>query len=146
MIDFILVKYVHFVGIFVVVGALCAEGLMIRGTMTRNELSFLSRVDMFYGLSTIVVLTAGFVMWFMVGKPASFYSGNWIFITKLVLFGIIGLLSIIPTVFFIKNRKGPGEEQVEIPSKIRNMIYFELVLLLILPLCAVLMANGVGSF
>ena len=146
MIDFILIKYVHFVAIFFVVGTLAGEALFLKPLLKRSEVSRLSRIDMVYGLSTIVVLAAGFTLWFAVGKPAEFYSSNWIFILKLILFGVVGILSIIPTVFFIKNRKGDPEEEVSIPKKVIYMVYAEVVILLMIPLCAVLMTNGLGSF
>ncbi|WP_421870257.1 DUF2214 family protein [Marinoscillum sp.] len=146
MIDFILVKYVHFIGIFAVVGSLVGEALLLKPELKRSEIARLSRVDMVYGLATMVVLGAGFTLWFAIGKPADFYSYNWIFILKLVLFTLVGILSIIPTVFFMKNRKGEQDEYVSLPAKIRNLIYAELAILLLIPLCAVLMANGLGTF
>lgn len=146
MIDFILVKYIHFIGIFAVVGSLVGEALLLKPELKRSEIGRLSRVDMVYGLATMVVLAAGFSLWFAIGKPADFYSYNWIFILKLVLFTLVGILSIIPTVFFMKNRKGEQDEYVSLPAKIRSLIYAELAILLLIPLCAVLMANGLGTF
>ena len=146
MIDFVIVKYIHFLGVFTVVGALTAELVLVRHEMTRKEIQLLSRIDMFYGIGTVVVMSAGFALWFAIGKPPSFYSNNWIFIAKLILFSIVGILSILPTVFFLKNRKGQEEDVVVIPSKIRILIVLECILLVLIPLCAVLMANGIGAF
>ena len=50
MIDFILVKYVHFIGIFAVVGSLVGEALLLKPELKRSEIARLSRVDMVYGL------------------------------------------------------------------------------------------------
>ena len=146
MIDFILIKYVHFIAIFFVVATLAGETLLLKPSLKRKEIYRLSRIDMIYGLSTMVVLGAGFILWFAVGKPASFYSSNWIFVLKLVLFGVVGILSILPTVFFNKNRKGDADEEIEVPDKIKYMIYAEIGVLLLIPLFAVLMANGLGNF
>jgi putative membrane protein len=60
------------------------------------------------------------------------------------LFVIIGLLSIYPTVFFIKKRKGNPTELVTIPKSIFLMIRLELVLVFTIPLLAGLMAKGIG--
>jgi len=94
MIDFVIVKYIHFLGVFSVVGALSAELMLLKKVMSRKEISLLSRVDMIYGIGTVVVMSAGFALWFAIGKPASFYSGNWIFIAKIGLFGLVGVLII----------------------------------------------------
>ncbi|MEQ8474393.1 MAG: DUF2214 family protein [Marinoscillum sp.] len=143
---FVLVKYIHLIGIFGLVGTLVAELILTKPVMKRHEISLLARVDAVYGLSTMIVLAAGFVLWFGVGKPAEFYSTNWIFISKLVVFGIIGGLSIWPTVFFLKNRKGDQQDEVFIPGGLRIMVRCEIGLLIILPLLAVLMVNGIGHF
>jgi putative membrane protein len=59
---------------------------------------------------------------------------------------VIGLLSIYPTVFFLKSRKGNPDEKVKIPSAVFMMLRMELLLLLIIPLLAGLIARGVGYF
>jgi putative membrane protein len=81
-----------------------------------------------------------------IGKPSVFYTKNWIFHTKLTVFILVGLSSIVPTIFFIKNRKGDPDEVVEVPGRVVTMLRLELVLLAIMPLLAGLMAHGVGFF
>jgi putative membrane protein len=66
------------------------------------------------------------------------------FFSPMGCFVMIGLLSIYPTVFFIKNRKGKDDEVVSIPPTIFWMLRFELLLLFVIPLLAGLMAHGVG--
>ncbi|MEB2781637.1 DUF2214 family protein [Algoriphagus sp. C2-6-M1] len=80
------------------------------------------------------------------GKPSEFYTQNFIFHIKITLFATIGILSIYPTVFFIKNRKGNPDEVVSIPKTIFMQLSFELLLLFIILLLAGLMAKGIGSF
>jgi putative membrane protein len=58
---------------------------------------------------------------------------------------VLGLLSIIPTLFYQKNKKGPSEEKVSIPKRIIMFIRVELLILVIMPLLATLMAYGVGK-
>ncbi|XOV91198.1 MAG: DUF2214 family protein [Bacteroidota bacterium] len=146
MIEFIVVKYLHFLGIFGVVGTLLIELFFVKQVMTREELTRISRIDGIYGFSSIVVLAAGLTMWFWVGKPSDFYTHNWIFHTKVTLFVCVGLLSIYPTVFFLKQRKGDSAEEVMIPDRVLNLIRMEILLLFLIPVLAVLMANGVGVF
>lgn len=142
----IFVKYLHFVCIFIIVSVIVVEHLLLKPEMNRKAISQLARIDGLYGMSAVLLLAAGFTLWFGVGKPAIFYSHNWIFHFKLGLFLCVGLLSIYPTVFFIKQRKGDPDEMVSIPKKIKILIRMELLLLFTIPLLAVLMAKGVGYF
>lgn len=87
------------------------------------------------------------VLWF--GKGAAYYMGNSLFHAKLGLFILVGLLSIVPTVVFIKWRKTLKTGQVPAPSarQVRLVtwsIRIELLLLLVIPLLATLMARGHG--
>ena len=140
----ILVKYVHFLCIFLIVGALVGEHLLLQPTLTRAQIKRLGVLDSIYGFSVIVLLAAGFTLWFGVGKPAEFYSANPIFHAKLGLFALIGILSAYPTIFFMRQRKGDPEEVVELPPVIKGLIRAELFLLFLMPLLASLMAKGVG--
>lgn len=143
----ILVRYAHFISIFAMVSAVVAEHLLLKKQLTRREIKRLSVVDGIYGISAILVVAMGLTLWFGVGKPAEIYSKNWIFHLKVGLFILMALLSIYPTVFFLKNRKGANPEEVVIlPDSIKWMIRLELLLVVIIPLCATLMAKGIGFF
>ncbi|WP_026998734.1 DUF2214 family protein [Eisenibacter elegans] len=140
------IKYVHFLCIFAIVGALVGEHLLLKPTLSRQELRRLSRIDAIYGISALLLLAAGFTLWFGVGKPADFYTKNWIFHLKIGLFVLIGLLSIYPTVFFLQQSKGQDEELVSIPPLLVWCVRLELLALAIIPFCASLMARGIGTF
>ncbi len=99
---YILIKYVHYLAIFGVVSSVVAEHLSMKDALTRREIGRLARIDTVYGISAVVVLLAGLSMWIWVGKPAEFYTRNWIFHTKITLYVIVAVLSIVPTVFLLK--------------------------------------------
>lgn len=140
----ILVKYAHFVCVFLIVGALVGEHLLLRPSLTRAELHRLARLDGLYALGVIGVLAAGFTLWFWIGKPAAFYSDNPLFLTKLGLFGLMGVLSIYPSIFFARQRKGDPAERVTLPAAIVWLVRAELLCLFSMPLLATLMARGIG--
>ncbi|NOT75771.1 MAG: DUF2214 family protein [Cyclobacteriaceae bacterium] len=143
----ITLRYIHFISIFAIVGSLVSEHLLLKKTLTRSEIGRIAKIDAVYGIAAVTLLTAGLILWLGgVGKPTYFYSKNWIFHTKITLFAIIGLLSIWPTVFFLKNRKGDMNEIVPVPVSVVMMLRIELMLLFIIPLLAGLMAHGVGYF
>lgn len=141
----IIVRYLHFISVFAIVSAIVAEHLLLKERMSRKEILLLSRIDAIYGIGAIVLLGAGMSLWLAVGKPAAFYSNNWIFHLKLGLFVLLGLLSIYPTIFFMKNRKGDDMDMlIDVPSSIKMLIRLELVLLLVMPFLAGLMAKGIS--
>ena len=138
-------RYLHFISIFTIAGVLTAEHLLLKKRLTRKEIRKLSQIDAVYGLAALSLLAAGLTLWLGgVGKPTEFYSGNPVFHFKLTLFVLIGLLSIHPTVFFIKQSKGNPQEEIPIPQSIFWMLRIELLLLLIIPLLAGIMAKGIG--
>ncbi|MEO9474694.1 MAG: DUF2214 family protein [Cyclobacteriaceae bacterium] len=142
MTSYIIVKYIHFLSIFGMLSFLVAELVMVKKSLTRSQISLIGKVDGLYGLASVLVVGAGFMLWFGVGKPAAFYN-NPIFHVKVGLALVVGLISIAPTVFYIKNRKGAPNDIVEVPARIRKLIILQLTVLGLIPLLAVLMANGV---
>ena len=143
----ILLRYIHFISIFVIVSTLVAEYLLLKKQLTRNELKQLARIDAVYGIAALTLLIAGLTLWLgSYGKPSVYYTMNWVFHTKLTCFLAVGLLSIYPTLFFIRNSKGDPEETILIPGKIFWMLRLELTLLVVIPLLAGLMAHGIGYF
>ena len=141
----LILRYLHFISIFTIVSTLVSEHVLLKKTLNRHEVSRIAKIDGVYGLATLILLGAGLTLWLGgFGKPTEFYSKNWIFHTKLTLFVLIGLLSIYPTVFFLKNRKGDAQDVVQVPSKIFWMLRAEILLLFIIPLLAGLMAKGNG--
>lgn len=143
----ILLRYLHFISIFIIVATLVSEHLLLKKELTRAEINRLSRIDALYGMAALVLLTVGLTLWFSgVGKPSVYYSKNWIFHTKLTFFVMVGLFSIYPTVFFLKHRKGDPEERIRVPNTVFWLLRLELLLIFIIPLLAGLMARGIGFF
>ncbi len=140
----IFIKYVHFISIFAIIGAVAGEHLLLKPEMSRKEIKRMSQIDAVYGVAAILLLAAGFTLWFGVGKPADYYSNNWAFLLKLGLFTVVGILSIYPTVYFMKQRKGDQEEVISIPPRIKLFVRIELVLLFAIPFLASMMAKGIG--
>src|SRR5690348_15053579 len=119
----LILRYVHFISIFAIVGSLASEHMLLKKELRRSEIALLARIDMVYGIAASILLIAGLTLWLSgVGKPTVFYTKNWIFHVKLTCFLAVGLLSIYPTVFFIKNGKGNPDEVVAIPKKIFTML------------------------
>ncbi|MCG8384887.1 MAG: DUF2214 family protein [Cytophagales bacterium] len=142
----IITRYIHFISILIIVSCLVSQHLLIEDRLSKKMITRLWRIDGIYGASAITAVSAGLILWFSTGKPAEYYSQNWIFLLKVGLFAVVGALSLLPTLFFWKKRKGNQEEVIQVPGYIKTLIRVELALLFIIPLLASLMANGKGYF
>ncbi len=140
---FIIIKYLHFIGIFVLFTTLVLEHTLLKKEMAPAQIKKIAFIDGLYAASALIVLLMGLLLWLMVGKPADFYTKNPVFHVKVTLFIVIALMSIYPTVFFLKQRKN-NAATLTVPKPVIMIIRAELTLLLIVPLLAVMMAQGYG--
>jgi len=138
-----LIRTLHFVAIFVLAGALVIENMALKPTINGEDARNLAKVDAVYGIAAVLTLLFGLTLWLWVGKPSEFYSLNPIFQFKLGLFFLMALLSIYPTMFFLRNRNSTADA-IEVPPAIGILTKLELVLLFIIPLLAFLMTRGIG--
>ena len=127
------------------VGSVFSQNFLLKRKLNLKEMNRIAITDAIYGISAIAAAIFGLVLWFGVGKAADFYTNNWIFQLKVGLYILIALLSAIPTIFYLKNRKKLEEgDIINVPTKVTFIARLELILILILPLLALLMANGIG--
>ena len=140
----LVVRYVHFLAIIALISTLVGELVLVQKKMNLKDFKKLALVDGVYGLAAITTLVAGFLLWFVVGKPAEFYSANFVFHIKISLFVLVGLLSTIPTYFFFRKRNDTSEH-ILVPGYVLTVIRVELVLLALIPMFGVLIARGIGN-
>jgi len=141
---FVALKTLHIISVLILFGCLFSELLLIKKQLTRKRIKLLSIIDGAYGLSSVFILSSGFYIALNLGKGRDFYFENPAIYIKLVLFILVGLLSIYPTVFFLKNRKGTPEEIIARPDALNKIIFLELLLVLCIPFFAVILANGIS--
>ena len=138
-----LFRLLHFAAIFSLAGAAIIENMAINPQISGEDARNLAKVDAVAGLSFILVLVIGLTLWLWVGKPPEFYSTNPVFHLKLGLFVLMGVLAIVPAMFFRRHRDSEATS-IEVPRHLRLILKFQLVLLVIIPLLALLMARGIG--
>jgi putative membrane protein len=141
--------WVHFVFIFALVGTLFAEAFFYQPTLAIATLKRLQRVDIAFGILAGAVIISGIARIFISPKTPAFYMHDTIFWTKMALFLTLGLISMAPTMHYLRlGRQTPVDGTVTIPAEnyttIRRLLTLEIVLLLFIPLCATLMAHGYG--
>lgn len=140
----------HYIGIMALMGSLISEHLILKPSIKKEQIKSLVTVDLIYGLSAIIVLTTGLLRWFVYGKGYDFYMSIHLFHIKLTLFIIIVVLSIFPTIKILKWRKQikRGEEPDITEKGVKKLLMFiriELLLMVIIPLLAVMIAMGAGN-
>lgn len=144
-----LLAYAHFVAMIATASTVIAEAILCRPGLTWPWVQRLGRVDLLYLVTAALALTTGLLRVFFGIKGSAFYVGNPIFWIKIGLFIAVGLISIIPTLRFIRWTKwlntnnGTAIAEDEIAGTAR-IIYVELALLALIPLMGALMARGFG--
>ena len=142
--------FLHHVAAFTLVAAIALEFVLIRDELTVRAARRLLVVDAVVGASAGLVLLAGLLRVFFFEKGAGYYFQNAAFLGKLALFVVVAVLSIVPTAEFLGWRKAlrAGRVPVVEPAKmgrIRSILHWELAGIVVLILCAALMARGIGS-
>ena len=97
-----LLAYAHFLAILFLTAVLCAELAVYRQELAAPMARRLQRIDLFFGIAAIVVIVTGIARVVFGLKGADFYLHNPIFWTKMGLFLLVGLLSIAPTVHYLR--------------------------------------------
>lgn len=139
----LLIRYGHFLGVFLLAAGLMAEQFLISREVSADTMRKLANADALCGVSVLLILVSGPLLWFLVGKPASFYSGNWVFHLKLTMVLVLLLMAVVPAIFFARNRS-VNQAVIQVPSVVIRLVRLELLLLLVVPLLAVFMARGYG--
>ena len=144
-----LFAFLHHAAAFLLVAVVTVELVLLRGELTVASARTLLRMDSVYGMSAVVLLIVGFIRVFYTEKGAAYYFHSGTFLAKLVLFIVVGLLSILPTVQFLRWRKALNAGQAPALDdatrrRMRKIIHIELTLLFLIILCAALMARGIG--
>ena len=143
------VAYLHFLAIFLLFALLTLEHQLFRLPLTLDRARSLFRIDIAFGITAAVVLLTGAARAIRYGKGMDYYLLNSAFHAKVSLFVIVALLSIYPTVTFLRWRNALKAGQVPHVSPATGrwvtwVIRVELLLLMLIPLLAALMARGFG--
>jgi putative membrane protein len=147
MTDFVLAS-AHHIALLLLVALLASEAVLLSLAPSGQLLKTLGRIDGLYGLSAVLLLLIGSSRLEWGAKGFSFYSGNWVFWTKIGLFVLIGLISITPTLRYIRWRRAFGSSgalpDVAAWAQTRKLVMAQLHLLPFVALAAAAMARGIG--
>jgi putative membrane protein len=139
--------FLHHLCAFTLVSALAIEFTLIRQELTLASARRLLVTDMVYGIAAGALLVVGLLRVFFFEKGADYYFHSHAFLTKLSLFVVVGLLSIIPTMEFLSWRGAVKASQVPATDtrklrRVTAVIHAELAAIVIILFCAAIMARG----
>jgi putative membrane protein len=145
-----LFAFLHHVAVFTLAASTAIEFVLLRGKLTLGAMKVLPRVDLVLGVSAGAALVIGLLRIFYFEKGPAYYFHSAPFVTKLVLFAIVGLLSIYPTRAIVSLRKevqAGRTPELASPklSSLRKVIGLELAGIVGILLCAAMAAKGVGA-
>ena len=144
-----LIAFGHFVAFFALAAGLVLELALITESLSVAIAKRIQRADRVVGMAAILVLVFGFLRVIYFEKGSDYYFSNTFFQIKLGLFFVAALISLIPTLQFLRwNRELEQGIAPDLTSasvkRLKNIIHWELVLIGGIMLCASLMAKGFG--
>jgi putative membrane protein len=141
--------FLHHLFAFTLTACLAYEFVAYRKGMSSDEARRIQRVDLVYGISAGLLLVVGLLRVFFFEKGVNFYIHSPFFWVKMTAFLIVGLLSIDPTIRYIRWNKtlienqAPDIDEAEF-SRTRLLLWLELAGIAVILLSAAMMARGVG--
>ena len=143
------VAYIHYLSFMICFGALIFERISVKTDPNKKEAISMLVADIIYGIAGIALLISGIYRVIKFGQGSDFYTQNPIFWTKIIIFALVGSLSLYPTITYvlwaIPLSKGKlPEVTYNLVKRLKLIINIELVGFLSIPFLATLMARGIG--
>lgn len=144
-----LLAYFHFAALIGLAALLAAELAVVIQPPAAGRLHQLRSLDGLYGMFAMLTLASGVARVVWGAKGHTLYLGNPVFHIKVTLFVVVGLMSIYPTLKFLRWSKAARADSNTLPDpaamdKVRKVITLQLAILALIPLAATLIARGIG--
>lgn len=143
----IIVALLHHIAAFTLVSTLLAELVLVRQPLTVSSAKSLRFIDSIYGLSAMLIIVLGVLRVMYFEKGQDYYLHSHAFMLKMTAFIVVGLLSIYPTVVFLRWGKAVKQNQLPVfpdaqANTIQTILKLELGGVIFILAGAVLMAKG----
>ncbi|HXF83842.1 MAG TPA: DUF2214 family protein [Anaerolineales bacterium] len=144
-----LMAALHHLFAFTLTSCLIYEFIVFRRSMTVEEARRLQRVDLIYGISAGLLLIVGLLRVFFFEKGVNFYIHNLFFWVKMAAFALVGLLSMDPTIRYIRWNRALRQNNVPEVSDgeyqhTRLILWLEVIGIGVILFVAPMMARGIG--
>ena len=145
MLDLIL-AVAHHILIFGIFGVLFAEFILVRPGMDQAMVARVAATDLWYGIMAGLIILIGFSRAIFAAKGWDYYSHNIFFWAKIGIFAIIGALSALPTIDFLRWRREQRAPDAAQIGFVRRFLWAQVLLFPLLLVFAAAMARGYGEF
>ena len=141
--------FLHHLLAFTLVACVAYEFLAFRKPLSIEDARRIQRVDLVYGISAGLLLIVGLLRVFIFEKGVNFYIHNPFFWVKMAAFALVAIMSIDPTLRFLrwnrslKEGRAPEISEAEF-KRTRLLLHLELAGIVIILLAAAMMARGIG--
>jgi putative membrane protein len=144
-----ILAYLHFASIFALIWFLAKEWTLLKAGAASLQIQRLAKADIGFAIAAMAVLATGASRLLFGAKPMAFYTGNPIFDIKVALFVLAALISIAPTLAFLRWRKAAAANanfRVDESEwrRVKRLVLIEMHIVALIPVFAVLMARGIG--
>ena len=145
-----ILAYLHLLAILTMVVFVASEAALCRVQwLNAAVVERLAKVDRIYGIAALAVLATGVTRTLLGVKGTAWYWSNPLLHMKLTLFVVVGVISIFPTLTFLRWRKAvradgslPNEAQI---ARARRLVMVQAHIIAVIPLLAVFLARGYGK-
>ena len=145
-----ILSYLHLLAILTMIVFVASEAALCRVQwLNAAVVERLAKVDRIYGIAALAVLATGVTRTLLGVKGTAWYWSNPLLHMKLTLFVVVGVISIFPTLTFLRWRKAvradgslPNEAQI---ARARRLIMVQAHIIAVIPLLAVFLARGYGK-
>ncbi len=144
-----LMATLHHICAFTLTACLVYELISFRKGLRVEEARRIQKVDGWYGISAGLLVVVGLLRVFFFEKGPNYYGASSMFWIKMTLFVIVGLLSVYPTIRYIKwnsflnENKAPEIAEQEFKN-IRLLLMLEIAGLVLILFFAPAMARAIG--
>jgi putative membrane protein len=136
----------HHLFIFSLFAVLIAEIVGVRRGIDATTVTRVQMIDNWYGVLAALILIVGFSRAIFAAKGWVYYEHNAFFWAKITTFVVIALLSISPTVTFLRWRRENASPADAAVAKVLAYLWMQVALFPLLPAFAAAMARGYGEF
>ena len=143
------IAYIHYLSFMVCFGALVFERISLKTDPNRKEAISMVAADIVYGIAGITLLISGIYRVIKFGQGSEFYTQNPIFWTKIIIFALVGSLSLSPTITYVLwaiplSKDKLPEVTENLVARLKIILNIELLGFAFIPLFATLMSRGIG--
>ena len=145
-----ILAYLHLLAILTMVVFIASEAALCRVEwLNAAVVERLAKVDRVYGIAAVAVIATGVARTWWGMKGTAWSWTNPLLHLKLTLFVIVGVISIFPTIRYLRWRQAlrttgalPAEAEIR---KTRKLVMIQAHIIAVIPLAAVFLARGFGK-